>query len=73
MNKAFPNLEAEMARMGIQRKDLAEKLGVRPATISDKINGKFPFTLDEVVAIKKSFFPNLSLEYLFSNEIAVPA
>lgn len=73
MNKVFPNLEAEMARMGIQRKDLAEKLGVRTATISDKLNGKFPFTLDEVVAIKREFFPKFSLEYLFSNEIAVPA
>lgn len=73
MNKAFPNLEAEMARMGIQKKDVAEKLGVRAATISDKMNGKFPFTLDEVVTIKKSFFPNLTLEYLFSNEIGATA
>lgn len=73
MNKNFPNLEAEMARLGIQRKDVAEKLDVRVATISDKLNGKFPFTLDEVVAIKKAFFPNLPLEYLFSHEITIPA
>lgn len=71
MNKAFPNLEAEMARLGIQRKDLAEKLDVRQATISDKLNGKFSFTLDEALQVKEEFFPNLPLEYLFSKEIKV--
>ncbi|MEA0555598.1 helix-turn-helix transcriptional regulator [Lysinibacillus irui] len=66
MNKRFPNLEAELARQGIQRKDIAEKIGVRVATVSDKLNGKYPFTLDEATAIKNIFFPNLSMDYLFS-------
>lgn len=68
MDKVFPNLEAEMARSGVQRKDLAEKLGVRAATIYDKLNGKYPFTLDEASMIKEFFFPNFSLDYLFSKE-----
>ena len=62
------NLRAEMARKGLTMSDLADLLGVRHATISDKINGKFRFYYDEAVKIKNAFFPDLSLEYLFENE-----
>jgi len=62
------NLKAEMAREGITISDIAEFLGVRHATISDKVNGKFRFYYDEAIKIKNHFFPNCSLEYLFENE-----
>lgn len=62
------NLRAEMAREGITIGDIAEFLGVRHATISDKVNGKFRFYYDEALAIKNRFFPNCSLEYLFESE-----
>ncbi|MGE7951664.1 helix-turn-helix transcriptional regulator [Lysinibacillus xylanilyticus] len=71
MDKKFPNLEAEMVRLGIQRKDVAERIGVRVATVSDKLNGKYPFTLNEATAIKNIFFPKLSIEYLFSTNVEV--
>jgi len=61
----YKNLEAEMVRIGIARKDLAALLNVRYATIVDKLKGKSSFTLDEALRIKNSFFPNLSIEYLF--------
>lgn len=61
----YRNLEAEMVRQGITRKDLAQLLDVRYATIIDKLKGKFSFTLDEAFKIKNSFFSNLSFEYLF--------
>jgi len=72
MKRVYPNLEAEMARIGIKGKDLAKVLKVRDATIYDKLNGKFSFTLDEAMKIKKTFFPNHSIEYLFlkKNEVA---
>lgn len=66
--KIYPNLEAEMARLGLKRKDLAAALGVRSATIYDKLNGKYQFTLNEAKIIKETFFPNLTLDYLFSSE-----
>lgn len=69
--RMFPNLEAEMARKGLKGKDLAEILGVRVATVYDKLNGKYPFSLDEAMKIKRTFFPEYSIEYLFSKEIEV--
>lgn len=64
----YRNLEAEMARHGVKRKDLAELLGVRYATIIDRLNGKYRFYYDEAYKIKKEYFPDLEIEYLFSNE-----
>lgn len=68
MGKKYPNLEAELARKNIKRKELAELLKVRPATIYDKLNGKYPFTVNEAMTIKNHFFPNLTVDYLFSQE-----
>lgn len=64
----YKNLEAEMAREGVMRKDLAELLNVRYATIIDKLKGRFNFTLDEAFKIRNEYFPHLSLEYLFETE-----
>lgn len=44
-------LKAEMARSGLTTKKLAEKLGIHPATLSNKINGKTEFTCDEIMKI----------------------
>jgi plasmid maintenance system antidote protein VapI len=65
----YRNLEAECARQGIKKKDIAEYLNVRYATIYDKLKGKFPFTYDEALAIKKKFFPDLLIEYLFDKDV----
>lgn len=64
----YRNLEAEMAREGIKRKDLAEALGVRYATVIDKLKGRYSFTLDEAFIIRNKFFPHLNFEYLFERE-----
>lgn len=61
----YKNLEAEMVRKGITRKDLAELLDVRYATVVDKLKGKFSFSLDEAFKIRNKYFPDLSIEYLF--------
>ena len=63
----YPNLRAEMSRIGIKQADIAELLGIREVTVSKKMNGKSTFNIDEAFLIKKTFFPNLSLDYLFSD------
>ena len=63
-----PNLRAEMSRIGIRQKDIAKLLGVSELTVSKKMNGKSSFTIDEAFLIQKTFFPNLSLDYLFSDD-----
>lgn len=61
----YRNLEAEMVRKGIKRKDISELLNVRYATVVQKLNGKYKFNLDEALIIKENCFPELSVEYLF--------
>lgn len=61
----YKNLRAEMSRRGVTVKDLAELIGVRHATVSDKLHGKSRFFFDEAEKIRDSFFPDCSLEYLF--------
>lgn len=61
----YPNLDNEMAQKGLRRKDLAHLFKDRPATVSDKLNGKYPLLLDEAYRIKVEHFPDLSLDYLF--------
>ena len=68
MSRRYVNLEAEIARKGVAKKDIAETLGVRLATVYDKLKGKHPFTLDEVLKIKNKYFPEFTLEYLFYTE-----
>lgn len=63
----YPNLRAEMSRIGIKQADIAKVLGIREVTVSKKMNGKSTFDIDEAFLIKKTFFPNLSLDYLFSD------
>lgn len=62
----YPNLRAEMARKRIMITQISSHLKLRHATVSDKINGKFRFYY--VLEIKKTFFPEHNLEYLFEFE-----
>lgn len=64
----FPNLRAEMARYGIRAIDLSPVLKVTSDSVSNKLNGKSEFTRSEIFKIKKTFFPNLTLEYLFTTK-----
>lgn len=63
--KVYKNLEAEMVRKDVTRKDLAELLNVRYATIIDKLKGRSSFSLNEAFKIRNAYFPHLSIEYLF--------
>jgi len=64
----YRNLEAEMVRHSITRKDIADFLNVRYATVIDKLSGRYPFRLEEALDIKRKFLPKLSIEYLFQSE-----
>lgn len=63
----YKNLRAEMARNDVTIGEMAEALGVRYATVSDKLNGKSRFYYDEASKIKRHFFPSCQLEYLFES------
>jgi len=64
----FRNLEAEMVRKGVSKKEMAALIGVSYNTMRNKINGKQKFFYDEACKIREHFFPELSLEYLFRSK-----
>lgn len=61
----YNNLEAELKRRSIKRKDLAEKLSLSIGTVSQKLTGKAPITLTEAKLIKQILNVNMPLEELF--------
>ena len=66
------NLRAEMARRNITSSDISRVVRKTDRSVRDKIKGKRDFTLTECTVIRDTFFPNLSLEYLFSKPKNAP-
>lgn len=62
----FRNLEAELARSGLTKRDVALKLGCTPSTLSLKLNGKAPLSLLEAAKIKQIIGVDMALEELFA-------
>lgn len=62
----FRNLEAEMKRKGLTRKQLADVLGININTISAKLVGRSPLLWDEALLIADKLFKGeFDLKYLF--------
>lgn len=61
----YINLLAEMSRKNISRTELADKTGIKYTTLTDKLNGKTNFTVEEAIKIRKSAFSEFEYEYLF--------
>lgn len=59
------NLEAEIVRKRIDRRDIAKAIGRTYNTLNLKIAGKYPFTYDEAVIIHEKFFAEYDMKELF--------
>jgi len=64
------NLRNKMWEKKISIKKIAEKIGICPSTLSEKINGETKIWLEESMKIKREFFPDENFEELF--EISEP-
>lgn len=62
----YRNLEAELARAGISKNQLAVKTGIPYSTLLKKLNGGSQFLFSEIVAIKEVLGVDMVLEILFS-------
>ena len=72
----YANLRAEMARIGLNNHQAAKKLRISERSFRNKINAITAFSLPEAETIKKTYFPELTIEELFKNdtqESEVPA
>ena len=64
---AFSNLKAEMRRDGITQAEVASALGMSRDNFCLKVNERIPTTISEATDIKRRFFPELSIDYLFES------
>ena len=66
--RIYPNLIAEMVRVGLTAGKLAQGININPATMSAKLNDEGRMKLKEAAEIRNSFFPGMGLDYLFHTE-----
>lgn len=64
----YPNLKAEMARDNIGIKDLMEVTGKSRSAVSNNLNGRGKFSVEDSLKIRNNLFPKLSIDYLFGSE-----
>ena len=65
----YRNLEAELKRNEITREQLAQLLGVTVSTMSEKLTKPNRLKVQEARIIRKTFFPSLTLDYLFEENV----
>lgn len=65
----YPNLAAEISRRGVRKSVIASRIGVSPRSLSNKLSGTSPFTLDEAFCICRDFFPDIGIDRLFSTKM----
>lgn len=65
----FNNLNAEIGRKRLKKKEIAEILGISTSALHLKMTGKKRFYLDEACKIAK-LLGDISVEYLFVDEVS---
>lgn len=66
----YPNLNAEIGRKSLLKKEIAEILKISTSALRLKLIGQKKFTLDEAFKIAELLGGELSIEYLFKPEQA---
>ncbi len=64
-NRTYPNLMAEMSRIGLSQGAVADELYINKGTMSAKLNHPQRLLLREAILIRDHFFPDMTLDYLF--------
>jgi len=66
LNSVYPTLVGEIARRGIKKTVIAERLGISERTFYNKLAGNAQFTWPEVCKINSYFFPDMAPNDLFA-------
>lgn len=64
----YPNLSAEMSRMGYSVADLAAAWETTDRTARNRINGITDITFAQCKRLRDALFVDMSLDYLFDTE-----
>ena len=65
MTVVFPTLVGEIAKRGIKKTTIADRLGISTRSLYSKLSGETSFTWEEVCAVTNFFFPDLDPTTLF--------
>lgn len=65
MQAVYPTLIGEIAKRGIKKNVIAERLGISERAFYNKLHGIAEFTWPEVCTINKCFFPDMDKDDLF--------
>ena len=68
----FPNLEAELRRSGISKKEMSERLGLPYGTLFQKLSGARKTSIPDAYKIRDTLFPGMKIDYLFDMEASSP-
>ena len=60
----YLNLRLELRRVGVTQEQVADHLGMSTSNLVNKLSGKTPFTVAEIVDIRDTFTPDATLDYL---------
>lgn len=66
----FRNIELEIFKSGLSKKEIAAELGMTYNTFLLKLSGKAYFTLDEAMKLKVILKSDLPIEELFDKNVA---
>ena len=69
MTQIYPVLSGEIFKRGIKKRAIASAIGVSDRTLNNKMRGITDFTWPEVSKIRNTFFPDLSVDELFQEEV----
>ena len=67
MNK-YPHLRMRMERESLTVRDLAEAAGIAERGIRDRLRGVHQWTLDEAMAVRRTLFPDETVDSLFQTD-----
>ncbi len=65
----YSNLELEMRRKNITKKQIADCISVSYDTVIKKFSGKYDWWRQECEKIRDEFFSDMTIDYLFKKEI----
>lgn len=63
----YRRAKAEIIRVGLTLEPIAREMGITVATLSQKLNEKYPMTVNEAREFKRIIKSSLSLEELFES------
>lgn len=62
------NLRKEMRKAKITQADIGRMLGLSRQVINYRFNNTSALSLEEAIKIRDAFFPNMTLDYLFTED-----